>query len=62
MRVLALVLALTATTTAAALAQAYPSATEPPRSTDPATLRAAAVSREVHEGVSCARTRRGGGR
>ena len=49
MRSIALVFALTASTTVAALAQAYPSVTEPPRSTDPTTLRAAAVSREIHE-------------
>lgn len=49
MRFIALVFALFASSMAAALAQPYPATGEPPRSTDPATLRAAAVAREVHE-------------
>jgi tetratricopeptide (TPR) repeat protein len=41
--------ALMCASAAAASAQVYPSATAPPRSTDKATLRSAALTREVHE-------------
>jgi tetratricopeptide (TPR) repeat protein len=43
------VLGLTAALTASAFAQAYPDATDQPRTTDPARLRALATQREIHE-------------
>lgn len=49
MRAVLLAFVLTVAMSTAAIAQAYPSASAPPRSTDRATLRAAAVAREVHE-------------